>query len=84
MTQEQKVQALLGLLALAVLVVLLTGCSGLKQKFEVRVATTVDCTEAHVISKWWLFSLGTQIADPDARVLARAACRTNVPLVPGN
>ena len=61
---------------------LLSGCStidkageAVAKRLENRVVVTVDCSEVHAISKWWLFSLGSRIAEPDARAIATRACR---------
>ena len=36
---------------------------------ENRVACTADRQEAHVVSKWGLFSIGSEVARADAKVI---------------
>lgn len=48
---------------------LLTGCSTSPKWLENRAVCTVDGKEAHVISKWALFSIGSKLADSDAKAV---------------
>jgi hypothetical protein len=52
----------------------LTGCA--TADFENRVAQTLDCKEAHVLSKWRFFAFAFRLSDDDAFELAKlkAAC----------
>lgn len=56
--------------AAAMLLLLLSGCAS-QQWLENRVACTVDGTELHAISKWGLFSIGSEIAAADAAVVCK-------------
>ena len=50
------------------LAMLLSGCA---TYIENRVACTVDHQEAHFISKWGAFSIGSKIAAVDATVICQ-------------
>ena len=50
-------------------VALLAGCSSAPKWLENRIACTVDGAEAHVVSKWGPVSVGSKIADADAKVV---------------
>lgn len=52
-------------------VVLLAGCASPKW-LENRLSCTVDGKEAHVVSKWGPVSIGSKLADADARVVCQA------------
>ena len=57
------------LLSVLCLAGLLAGCDTAPKLLENRVACTVDGTEAHVLSKWGPFSIGTQVSAADAAVV---------------
>ena len=59
-------------------IALLAGCSTSPTWLENRVACTVDGSEAHVLSKWALFSIGAKLADGDAK----AVCSPAAPSAP--
>ena len=44
---------------------LLFGCAN-NPALDNRVVCTLDKSEMHVISKWWVFSIGSQVAADDA------------------
>ena len=46
----------------------LGGCATDPTRFETRIVCTLDREEAHVLSKWWAFSIGSEIAQADAVV----------------
>lgn len=50
---------------------LLAGCSSAPKFLETRVVCTVDRAEAHALSKWALFSIGSKLAQADAAVICR-------------
>ena len=50
-------------------VLLLSACSTTPKWLENRVACTVDKREAHFISKWGMFGVGSEIAKADAEVI---------------
>jgi uncharacterized lipoprotein YajG len=52
---------------------MLAGCSTSPKWLENRVACTADGKEAHVISKWALFSIGAKLADGDAKAVCSRA-----------
>lgn len=54
-----------------VLAALLAGCSSPPKWVENRVVCTVDKSEAHFLSKWGLFGITSEIAEPDARVICK-------------
>ena len=58
-------------LALVMGSVLLGGCATNPKWFENRIACTLDRTEAHVLSKWLNFSIGSEIAKADSAVACR-------------
>lgn len=53
---------------IVVLCFLLSGCASPKW-LENRAVCTIDGKEAHVISKWALLSIGSKLADSDAKVM---------------
>ena len=55
-------------LIVSILSSLLIGCASDPTRWENRVVCTMDKTEAHVISKWWMFSIGSVLAPADAVV----------------
>ena len=50
--------------------ILLTGCATPKW-LDNRVVCTVDGKEAHALSKWAQFSIGSKLAQADAAVICR-------------
>jgi starvation-inducible outer membrane lipoprotein len=52
------------------LCLILSGCASLQKGLENRVACTPD-GEPWVLSKWFLFAIGSQIDKADAAVCAR-------------
>lgn len=54
-----------------ILSIALSGCSTIERKFENRAVCTMDGKEAHVISKWGVFSIGSKLADADAKVICK-------------
>jgi hypothetical protein len=50
---------------------LLAGCSTSPKWLETRVVCTVDNAEAHALSKWALFSIGSKLATADAAVICK-------------
>jgi hypothetical protein len=49
---------------------MLAGCASPKW-LENRAVCTMDKKEAHVISKWGLFSIGSKLADSDAKAVCK-------------
>lgn len=57
---------------LALFALLLPGCSTIDPvNIENRVSCSYDGKEAYVVSKWWSFSIGSQLAKADAAVLCK-------------
>lgn len=52
-------------------VALLAGCASAPKWLENRLSCTVDGKEAHVLSKWGPVSIGSKLADADARVVCQ-------------
>ena len=51
----------------------MAGCSTSRPSWlENRVAVTVDGSQAHVLSMWGPISVGSRIADADARAISEA------------
>lgn len=53
------------------LALMLAGCSTIEKRFENRAVCTMDKKEAHVISKWGLFSIGSKLAASDAKEICK-------------
>lgn len=62
--------------AVALLALVFTGCSTTDYvSLENRAACSYDGKEAYVISKWWSFYFGSQLAPADARELCKKVNR---------
>jgi hypothetical protein len=57
--------------ATIVVCVLLSGCASRPVWLENRAVCTVGGVEAHVISKWGPFSIGSPLAAADAEVMCK-------------
>jgi hypothetical protein len=65
---NRRGQRAFGVLALAV-GCLTAGCSSTPKWLETRAVCTLDGKEAHVLSKWGPVSLGSKLADADAKAI---------------
>ncbi len=53
--------------AIIFLCLMFAGCSTLQKGLENRIACTPD-GKPWVLSKWWLFAIGSELAEGDAKV----------------
>lgn len=54
-----------------VFALLVSGCSSTPTWLENRIACTVDGKQAHAVSVWGLFSIGSRIAEADAAAVCK-------------